>query len=377
MKTTYMKLCKNRTTVWLTIRLIVGVTTLILLSNCEHTTPPIKEVPYCPPPVLNWAGEWKSPHPYHAYQRTSYDGKNLIFRCYGKAYLLNLKTGIVSYLDLQSKLLDNVRLSVASEFFWCPYDNNQVLVYAITGTDIPDDSIVRYYYGQNIYIVTLNGSEVKDLKRVTPSILGPAGAPINFNVYSWLPESSENRDVIRLSYVIKSVGYIKNYLIQEDKMLEFDENYNHIRAISKDGRNIFSYRNKRNENNQLIWALNGYDFVFNEEMGLDYCSFSPSGKYLALSVSPPSASWADRRFNEIWIVNVEKFLKSKPDTIIPDRIINLRFDFCMYAMVASPCAEFISETELAVSMYKDGDDKAYLWKVGIDGKLLGQLTFEP
>jgi len=375
MKTSKIKFFKKISTMGFTQWLIAVVTSALLLSNCEHTTPPIKEVPYCPPPVLNWAGEWKSPLPYHAYQRTSYDGKNLIFRSYNKAYLLNLKTGVVSYLDLQSKLPDNVRLSVASEFFWCSYDNNQVLVYAITGTDIPDDSIVRYYYGQNIYIVTLNGSEVKDLKRVTPSILGPAGAPANLYIYSWLPESNENKDVILLTCDKCGSNYATRYVVQEDKMFDINDNY-YFRAISNDGKILFSELG-RNADAKTVWVINGNEFVFNEEMGLDYSSFSPSGKYLALSVSPPSASWADRRFNEIWIINVDKFLKAKLDTVFPDRIINLRFDFCMYAMVASPCAEFISETELAVAMYKDGDDKAYLWKVGIDGKLLGQLTFEP
>ncbi|ROL57546.1 hypothetical protein D9V86_12190 [Bacteroidetes/Chlorobi group bacterium ChocPot_Mid] len=351
--------------------LIVVVTILLLLTDCEHTTPPIKEVPYCPPPVLNWAGEWKAPSPYHAYQRTSYDGKNLIFRSYGKAYLLNLKTNVVEYIDLQSKLPDNVKLTSAGYFYWCPYDNNRVLIHAVTSTDLPDDSIKRYYYGQNLYIVSLDGSE---FKRVTPSIYGLIGAP-GFYIYSWLPESKPGYDLIQMTADVPGINTIaKLYIPQTDEFISSENDK--LRAISKNG-NYYFFEIGRNADAKTVCGINGNEFVFNEEMGLDYCSFSPSGKYLALTVSPQSASWADRRFNEIWIINVEKFLVEKPDTLAPDKIINLRHDFCMYAMVASPCAEFISETVLAVAMYKDGDDKAYLWKVGIDGKLLGQLTFEP
>ncbi|ROL60086.1 hypothetical protein D9V86_09825 [Bacteroidetes/Chlorobi group bacterium ChocPot_Mid] len=356
------------------MRYLIIILLIAILSSCEHVTPPIKKVPYCPPPVEIYPGEWKMPHPYQNYQRASYDGKNLIFRSYGKAYLLNLKSNVVEYIDLQSKLPDNVKLTFAGYFYWCPYDNNRVLIYAATGTDLPDDSINRYYYGQNIYIVSLDPF---DVKRATPSILGPAGAPINFSIVSWLPESNENGDLILLSYVINETAYIKRYLVQDDKMLDYDGNYSILRAITKDG--IYSFSEKgRNADAKTVWVINGNEFVFNEEMGLDYSSFSPSGKYLALSVRPANqGNDEERRFNEIWIINVEKFLSKKPDIVSPDRIINLRYDFCMYAFFTTPCAEFISETELAVAMYKDGDDKAYLWKVGIDGKLLGQLTFEP
>jgi|GEM_PF-1362214 len=368
MKTTYLKIWEKNKTVWLTIRLIVGVAMLLLLYNCEHATPPIKKVLYCPPPVLDLAGMWKSPNPFHAYQRCSFNGENIIFKSQSEAFILNTKSGVLTHIDIQSLLPNNVLLSSTYRFFWCPYDNNKVLIHAITSTDTIGDG-KRYYYGQNIYMVSLNPF---DVKRVTPSILGPAGAPINFNVYSWLPESKDNNDLIRMSYVINGTGYRKKYLIQEDKMFDVIEDY-YFRAISKNGEYLFSYKGNS------VWVINDNEFIFNEEIGLDYSSFSPSGKYLALSVLPNNqgSSEEERRFNEIWIVNVEKFLKAKPDTVVPDRIINLRFDYCMYAMVASPCAEFISETELAVAMYKDGDDKAYLWKVGIDGKLLGQLTFEP
>jgi hypothetical protein len=269
-------------------------------------------------------------------------------------------------------LPDNVILGSAYRFYWCPYDNNRVLIHAVTATDLPDDTIQRYYYGQNLYIVSIDGSK---LERVTPSILGPVGAPANLYVYTWLPESTKSRDVILLTCNNCGNSYATRYVVQEDKMLDVNES-SYFKAISKDGKNIFSQIG-RNADAKTVWLINGNEFLFNEEMGLDYSSFSPSGKYLALSVSPPSASWEERRFNEIWIINVEKFLSEKPDTLVPDKIINLRHDFCMYAMTASPCAEFISETELAVAMYKDGDDVAYLWKVGIDGKLLGQLTFEP
>lgn len=44
----------------------------------------------------------------------------------------------------------------------------------------------------------------------------------------------------------------------------------------------------------------------------------------------------------------------------------IRNDYSLYCIQS---AEFIDENTLAVSMHKDGDDRAYLWKVGIDGKL--------
>jgi hypothetical protein len=352
-------------------KIIILLLIIFVLSSCEHVTPPIKKVPYCPPPVEIYPGEWKMPHPYQNYQRASYDGKNLIFRCNGKAYLLNLKTGIVSYFDMQSKLPNNVRLSGVVEFFWCPYDNNRVLIHAVTSTDLPDDSIKRYYYGQNLYIVSIDGSE---FKRVTPSIYGPAGIPGNFNVYSWLPKSEPGRDLIQITANVPGFNSINLIYIPQTDEFSYAES-GILLAISKDGKNYLSYGSYLPNS----FAINGNIFQFNEEIMVDYYSFSPCGKYLALSVWPNNQgpSEEERRYNEIWLINVEKFLSKKPDIVTPDRIINLRHDFCMYAMVASPCAEFISETELAVAMYKDGDDKAYLWKVGIDGKLLGQLTFEP
>jgi len=343
---------------------------LFILTCCEHADSP-KIDTYCPPPEKNWAGEWKSPWPYHARQRASGDGENLVFFSDGEPILLNLNTGTVRYIDFRNKLPDNVRLSGAYQVFWCPYDNNRILLHADTGTDLPDDSIKRYYYGQNLYIVSLDGSE---FKRVTPSIFGPVGAA-GFYIYSWLPASKPGHDLIQMTADVPGINSIaKIYIPQTDEFSPAENDY--LRAITKDGNYNFSGK-ERNADGRIIWDINGYEFVFNEEMGLDYSSFSPSGKYLALSVSPPSASWEERRFNEIWIINVEKFLSEKPDTVTPDKIINLRHDFCMYAMVATPCAEFITETTLAVAMYEDGDDVAYLWEVGINGELLGQLTFEP
>jgi len=366
METTNKKYLEKRLTVGLTLRLIVVVSILLMLTGCRQTPEPVippdkPEPDYCPPPVKNMHGEWKAPSPYQAYQRASLNRDYLILKYDFKAYLLNLKTGGQRYLDIQSLLPDNVILSSAGYFYWCPYDNNRVLIHAVTGTDTTGDGITRYYYGQNLYIVTIDPFSVE---RVTPSIFGPAGG--SFYITSWLPGSVPARDLIQLSNEI--------YIPQTDEFISTDIDL--LMAISQDGKYYFSMIG-RNAEAKTVWVINGNEFVFNDEMGLNYSSFSPGGKYLALSVSPPSASWEERRFDEIWIVNIEKFLSKKPDIVTPDKIINLRNDFCMYAMVANPCAEFISETTLAVAMYADGDDKSYLWKVGIDGKLLGQLTFEP
>jgi hypothetical protein len=351
---------------------ILIIMVMIAMIGCENATVPIKKKEYCPPPVEIYPGEWKTPSPYHAYQKVSLNGENLVFRNQGNAYILNLKTKVIKFIDLQSKLPANVRLSSASLYFPCPYNSNRILIHAVTGTDLPDDSIKRYFYGQNLYIVSLDGSE---FKRVTPSIFGQVGSPGNFRVDTWLPESTDGNDLILLSYVYNGKGYYGNYKPQTDELLETQYQGSSLMAISKGGK----FKFVRTTAGWLLYSLNDIEFHFNEEFqSLDYCSFSPSGKYIALSVTLyPGQSEEERRYQEIWLINVEKFLKEKPDTLVPERIINLRNDFCMYAMMASPCAEFISENALAVAMYKDGDDRAYLWKVSIKGELLEQLTFDP
>jgi len=102
-------------------------------------------------------------------------------------------------------------------------------------------------------------------------------------------------------------------------------------------------------------------------------SWSPSGKKVALSVLP-TGDGVHHQFEQIWILDIEKYQREHPDTLSFD-VVNLQQRFCMYSFLGC-YAEFISDSTLAVSMHVDGGNSS-LWEITTSGRKLRQLTFLP
>lgn len=116
---------------------------------------------------------------------------------------------------------------------------------------------------------------------------------------------------------------------------------------------------------------------YNDSILIHFASWSPDSKKLALSVEikeAMSVAWNDLRYNEIWVIDVERYMQENSE-FVPKTIINLRKLYCMYS--SQTWAEFITDSTLAVSMYKTSDNFSYLYEITTDGRMVRQLTFSP
>ncbi len=343
--------------------LIVNLIILILIYGCTETNKPTDKSP-CSLPEIGWEGWANVPVP-HREQTVSYDLKKLAFVLGDGARLevCDLKSGDVQVIDIESKLPSNVLLIGVNNPTWCPYDNNRLLIHASTSTDTNLDG-KRYVYGQNLYILSLDGSE---FKKVTPNIFGKAGG--DFGAPIWLVGSNNNLDSLLF-------WGPRIYIPQKDSFI--NSVFENFIYYSHDQRKIITAEFK---SGQGVYFLNGKPLIFNEKYAsINKISFSPDGKLIAVSTRPSQPGVTpleeEYRFHEIWIGDAEKFLNENQDTMQVS-IINLRKNFCMYALHSALDAEFITNKTLAVSMHKDGDDYSFLWEITIDGKIVRQLTFEP
>lgn len=341
------------------------------LAGCENPAQcPEGEICDCPPPYAPDIGfGYRIPSTVHSLPALSPDGKLLAFSTGSRFAILDLASGQLSRLPLRSHLPDNVRLLEESKVLWCPYDPGRVLVHCVTSTDTVGDG-KRYEYGQNIYIVSLDGSE---FQRVTPAKYGDGGAARGLGVYAWLAGSTVDNDSICGSF--SPIGYygeadtsvVSVYVLQNNVFAA--NTYDILRDQSFDGQHYISTR--RSGSNQDIF-VDGKQLQLPRPISLlDRAGFSPDGRKIALTVRPRD----DPKWREIWIVDVEAFLRGMlpPGKI---HVINLQRRFCTYS-IAGLHAEYISDSTLAVSMYKDGDTVSPLWEITDDGRLVRQLTFAP
>ena len=107
-------------------------------------------------------------------QGLSRDGEKLAFNGFKGLEVLNLRTGfeqIISPGVFDTKFPSNVIYAGGPKSYWCPYDNNRLLIHCVTFTDTVGDG-KNYVWGQNYYITSLDG---KEFKKVTPTSFGPAG----------------------------------------------------------------------------------------------------------------------------------------------------------------------------------------------------------
>ena len=122
---------------------------------------------------------------------------------------------------------------------------------------------------------------------------------------------------------------------------------------------------------------------FGKEFDFLFWSWSPDSKKLALSVLIQDSSYINGKIVnpkwrgfEIWIIDIEKFLKTNPAIVYPDQIINLRQLYCFVGAVNNGDAEFTSNSTLALSVMHREDPYPCIWEISTtDNRYLKQLSF--
>ncbi|MDQ1265216.1 MAG: hypothetical protein QG635_366 [Bacteroidota bacterium] len=345
---------------------------LFLFSCSENTTPPDNKknnLSDCPPRYSDGDG-YRYPKIKYYDQRVSYDLTKLITYVGSKGIcLIDLNT-------LELKILNNIIKNAILEYedtvkyqiefgplnpVWCPYSNDKIMVLCQTMIDTIGDC-KKYVGGTNFYIVSLDG---KECKKVTPVQFGKAGARIGIMTPQWLFGSGFSLDSLYF-YILGT------YIIQQ-KVLVSNNKFMVRQSLS--GKHWFGYDSESSVTAHKV--IDGRIFYFPEEyLLLENTSISPDEKYIAFSVKLSDNKIPDslRRYEEIWIIDLEKYLREKPDTVQIMNIINLRREFCMYNSTGLE-AEFITNHTLAVGMHKDEPGAVQnLWEISIDGKIIRQLT---
>ncbi|MBM2814082.1 MAG: hypothetical protein HW421_844 [Ignavibacteria bacterium] len=318
----------------------------------------------------NYSDTISSPFPTKIFenQRISPDGEKIAYNV-SKRYIeiLHLKTGKISQYNIISRLPSNVRFLGVGYNEWCPYNPNRLLVHCATSTDLVGDG-KKYSYGQNLYLLSIIDSE---LKCITPIKYGKAGADgLPFPI--WLSGSNENYDSLHFiaHYVGKDLGI---FIPQTQEWIK--SSYNDFYLQSKKSKHILGFKPS-----QIIdsgsYYIDNKKIITTENISILNCaSFSPNEKYLALSLQADSATRAkpNRKFTEIWIIDVEKYLANYPKPA-EVKVINILYEFCMITIAGS--VEFITDNTLAVSMRHIGELTENIWEISVDGQLIRNLTNE-
>jgi len=244
---------------------------------------------------------------------------------------------------------------------FCPYNSNRALFYCCTETDTVGDR-KKFVFGYNYYIISLDGKEVT---RVTPPYFGKAGTVDGFTIYGWLIGSNQTIDSLLLNDQI--------YIPQINKFISSNPN---IWYISKTNNYWYGEESTNFPGQEKGIVINGKHFLLSETASeITYASFSQTNKYLALSILPIEQGKNDSnwRYNEVWIIDLQKTLSMGLDTATIYKKINLRKNFCMYSDNGVQ-AEFMSDNTLAVGMHHDSAAVSNLWEIDIDGNLIKNLT---
>ncbi|NOX66154.1 MAG: hypothetical protein GXO85_10265 [Chlorobi bacterium] len=352
----------------------------ILLISCEGIVNDGGTIPIDPPPT-----------PGHIEQKLSLLGDKIAFFSeydQGILKILNLKNGKIKNIIIQDKLPTNMYLLGIGTIFWSPYDNNKLLIYAATSTDTVGDG-KRYHYGEHLFFLNLENSE---LQIITPKVLGSIGAA-EMSVHSWLPESNKDMDFIQISFSKSMYSSSKIsgqfiYIPQKDSLMDYKvkDIYAFTRKeTSFDPWMFFSFSLDYRNNYERIYSIDQYSLdyhsayypiqrykcKFDRQHLLTKASWSPNGKYLALSVR----NIENGPYYAIWLIDIEKFLNNIHYILHPKQItLNNNKSMRLFGDI---WAEFITDSTMAVTILKKDDDFAYLWEITIDGKIVRQLTFEP
>ena len=362
----------QRTVYWI-------VVSLLMLLACESQPPgpvtPVEPGPDsldCPAPVETVYGR-RIPRYAHGRQAVSRNGELLAYVDGETAlHVLNLRTMDDHKIDIESMLPEPIRLAGLTNLIWSPYDNTRLAIGAVTLTDTVGDR-KRYIYGQHLLLVDIQKGIVEI---ITPPLFNANGAEDIF-LLEWLTTSTQGCDTFFISYQKnEDLGYRYYhhlYILGTHELLpnRFPEifSYEDFRQSPDSRLYIMAVPSAGSQDEILI---DGKSFSINTAL-VNRISWSPSGKKVALSVMP-KGDGVHHQFEQIWILDVEKYQREHPDTLRFD-VINLQQRFCMYSFLGC-YAEFISDSTLAVSMHVDGGNSS-LWEITTSGRKLRQLTFLP
>ena len=340
---------------------------IVLISCKEHNTSVILKKP-CPLPyALKNIG---TPVPIYNYiSKLSPNGQRILFDNNFK--ILDLKTNRIQQIDFSSILPKNMYYKgIKYQAYWCPYDNNSFAMTCVTGTDTIGDgkSFIETY---QLIIVNLDSNKCEV---VTPKIFSGQGSSLGLGLFGWLPGSTKNNNKFFIGFISPSDS---NYTFSEydvnsqtiqkykyDFLQSYTFNGNYYFYSTSDTNSNIQY----NLNNVLVNFPNSAYTLFSKG------DFSPSGKQLAVSVKVLNCAEDSARLDEIWIIDVDKYI-SNPINPVPIKIINLRDNFCMFTYQLN--AVFTSETTLALAMFKDGDKYGNIYEIDINGNMVRQLTSVP
>ncbi|MCX6156207.1 MAG: hypothetical protein NT007_18815 [Candidatus Kapabacteria bacterium] len=284
--------------------------------------------------------------------------------------ILNLKTLEVRKLDFSKLLNQNERFLCLFEVIWSPDDNNQLLINMSVGTDTNNNGRWNQY-GVNQYIYD---DVCNILTRITPSKFGKYGThDYNCRVINWLNCSEYNG-----SFILFNIYGI--YHISTGYFDPFNKKYS---CISKNCNFYLNYFLEYDNNGvkNSFYLINDYRLFFKDSfhsISNGYPSWSPNSKKLAMTVivdGEDNIPYSERRFDEVWIIDIEKFMRDKP-SIVPVQKINFKNLYCRFTHNA---AVYITDSTLAVSLGQWGgnDSLGYLYEINERGDILRQLTFEP
>ncbi|MCE5304708.1 MAG: hypothetical protein ABFD00_10705 [Chloroherpetonaceae bacterium] len=344
---------------------LIVLLSILALPSCRNTVEPISDCPlWYPiygPDIIPIEPAPKGNPIIHGVSR---DGNKLAFNGPLGFQILDLKTGYMQTFSSEyfnNKLPPNVIFYGGEVAYWCPYDNNRLLLKIATFTDTIGDG-KRYEYGQNLYIMSIDG---KEFKKITPVSFGPLGE--DCCIISWLEGSSMNEDLIL--FCGRDI-----YIPQKDQWIPKPID-GHIYSVSPDNKYYFYSVDIGDFKEKPV--LNGVDLKFADNIGqITHESWSHDSKKLILSVyvNEPNVAPEKKRYSEIWIIDVEKVLRERP-AITPVSIINIRQRFCMYSYDMG--AEFITGSTLAVSMWRPEEDCGFIYEISTKGDMIRQLTFTP
>ena len=364
---------------------ILLILLLVVLSACESQPPdpggpPVEPGPDsldCPAPVETVYGR-RIPRYAHVRQAISRNGELLVY-VDGETvlHLLNLKTMSDRQVDVMSMLPDSIRLAGLTNLIWSPYDNTRLAIGAATLVDTVGDR-KRYIYGQHLLLVDIQKGSAEI---ITPPIYPASGAE-RMILIAWLANSHEGYDTLSLRYSNPAYEhgvlgtepmFYSLYSVQSQQLMtnRFPAigAYNHFRQ-SYSGTMYVGVVPSAGVKDRVY--IDGRIYSLNTDL-VNKISWSPSGKKVALSVMP-KGDGVHHQFEQIWILDVEKYQREHTDTLRFD-VINLQQRFCMYSFLGC-YAEFISDSTLAVSMHVDGGSSS-LWEITTSGRKLRQLTFLP
>jgi hypothetical protein len=317
------------------------------------------------------------------FQRVSPDEKNLVFETAiagqdNAGYFINLSS--LQRNQITCKLPGESLDWVAPRFFWCPYDSDLVAVESISMFDTSNNGMIPTYVDNLItYRISTGESKI-----ITPNILIPNGQVVE--LLDWRHLSHPGADTFEIFFnphgSSDSVFY-GLYIPQTQSLIPFpissdgDPVDTSVIAVSRDGLHILTGTYDTMLGSSRWWvALDGDSLRFPiPAASMHNASFSPDGKRLALSIDPEGegggTALADSLFTQVWIYNVDN---PDPGSV---HVINFQCCFCKYNF-GGIFAEFLTDSTLAVSMHKDGDESSPLYEISINGcNIVRQLTFLP